>query len=108
MEISDEYMENAEVFFQNENGKLPRVRVRLILSYQGVKAENICIQFNLPHNLYIESNPIYLNSLNNGATPYSQEINIFCLNHEIPYTNKIDISISYYDSLSSKIKFNKT
>lgn len=93
-------MENAEVFFQDGNGKLPRVRVRLALSYQGGKAENICIQFNLPHNLYIENNPINLNSLRSGATPYSQEINIYCLNHEIPFTNKIEVSISYYDSLS--------
>ena len=98
-------MENAEVFFQDENGKFSRVRVRLVLSYQGEKAENICIQFNLPHNLYIENNPIHLNNLRNGATPYSQEINIYCLNHEIPYTNKIEIYVSYYDSLSSQIKF---
>jgi hypothetical protein len=94
-------MENPDVFFQDENGKIPCVTARVTLSYKSGKAENVCIQFNLPHNLYIENNPIHLNNLQGGSTPYNETIKIFCLNHEIPFSNKIEMNVSYSDYNSS-------
>jgi hypothetical protein len=79
--------------------------VRIGLSYSGDKANNINMILNLPNNLYTPENPIFIESIKGGGTPYNHEFNLYCLINEFPYQNIFDIQISYYNALIGKSEF---
>lgn len=103
--ISQEYLENSQSLFTTENGDILTVKVRLGLSYSGDKATNINIILNLPNNLYTQENPIFIENIKGGGTPYNHEFSLYCLNNEFPYKNSFDIQISYYNAMAGKGEF---
>ena len=81
------------------------VKLRIGLSFSGTKAHNINIMLSLPNNIYVQENPIFIESIKGGGTPYNHEVNLYCLTNEFPYKNDFDIQISYYNAISGKSEF---
>lgn len=75
------------------------------MSYSGEKANNINILLNLPNNIYTQENPIYIENIKGGGTPYNQEVYLYCLTTEFPYKNTFEIQISYYNFVAGKPEF---
>lgn len=54
------YFENGENYFKDHSGGIIYSKFRVSLSYNGSEADNVTVYFNLPENLWMTENPIFI------------------------------------------------
>ena len=74
---SEEYFDKPETYFKDMQGRVLAARIRLTLTYSGVSAKQVTLQFDLPECLKMDRNPILIDTLKGGGTPYSDEIILY-------------------------------
>ncbi len=92
-----EYVDDGAKYFSDENGTIVGSKLRLTISFSGNKANNITIVLNLPENVFADQNPITIESILGNSTPYTTEINLYCLTNYYPYKTYIDIHAQYFN-----------
>ena len=92
-----EYIDDGARFFADENGTIIGSKLRLTISFNGNKANNITIVLNLPENIFADQNPIVIDNLIGNSTPYTTEINLYSLSNYYPYKTYIDIHATYFN-----------
>ena len=91
------YLENSSHYFKSEDGLPLYSKVRIFMTYSGIQAQNLSVYFNLPANLTTPDNPILIDSLKGGATPFQFDIDLFTLKDTCPYDSKFEILVNYFN-----------
>ncbi|KRX10421.1 hypothetical protein PPERSA_10520 [Pseudocohnilembus persalinus] len=99
---SQQYVEEKEKYYQTKDGNVLATKLRISLSYQGERAQNIQINLVLPKNMVAEKNPIQLNELKGGGTPYSCEVNLYMQNNFTPYSSLIQAQVTFNNCISGQ------
>jgi len=55
------------------------VKLRISLSFTGIKAMNVQVVVQLPTNIVADKNPISINEIKGNSTPYTVEVKLFVL-----------------------------
>lgn len=68
------YVEGNENLKKTKDGGVLFVKLRISLTYSGVKAQDIQISLNLPTNVIAEKYEFFKDSLKGNSTPYTLEV----------------------------------
>ena len=91
-------MDDEELYFKNSDGQILSAEYRISVSYSGLQsAKNITLQLELPDYITVDKNPIIINEISSGGTPYIDTLLFYGLLGFDPGSMNMKLNASYFN-----------